>query len=95
MKKALISPNEKIMYISGWDTTKSPNEAIISFAPDLVRIAEICDNSFEVAAPLFWVDCDDEVSVETHAYNEATNQIVLKLENQPQPQPVTQGTQTL
>ena len=30
------------------------------------RIAEVAVQSFEVAQPLYWVDCADDVSSETH-----------------------------
>lgn len=47
MKNALISPDEKVH----------------SYTGELLgeRIAEVSDTAFEVAQPLFWTECGDEV----------------------------------
>lgn len=67
MKKALISPNEKVQYISSW-TGAYPNvEQTYSIAG--TRIAEVSQNQFEVAEPLFWVDCEDFVTAENYCYD--------------------------
>ena len=47
MKAALISPEEKVYSYDG------------SLLGE--RIAEVSANSFEVAPPLFWVSCADDV----------------------------------
>lgn len=46
MKKALISPNEIILSQDGIVLGQ--------------RVAEVSDVAFEVAEPLFWIDCDSE-----------------------------------
>lgn len=45
MKRALISPLEP----------RSDSEGNVGF-----RVAHVVDNAYEVAVPLFWVDCPDE-----------------------------------
>ena len=52
MKKALISPLEKVSIG--------------------VRIAEVQNLTFEVAEPLYWVDCPNDCNASTWFYNEAT-----------------------
>lgn len=58
MKKALISPNEprRIEY--------SNNEVI-----EGSRVADVSDKEFEVASPLFWVDCNDDVKADQYIYD--------------------------
>ena len=55
MKKALISPNELI-----YDT----NGNLLG-----ERIAEVSQNSFPVAPPLYWIDCADEVNSSTYYFD--------------------------
>ena len=69
MKKALISTNENpINYISGW-TSDTPPIAIFSPIANSCRVAEVSDTPFEVAKPLFWVDCADDVVADQFYYN--------------------------
>ena len=58
MKKALISPNELI-----YDT----NGNLLG-----ERIAEVSQNSFPVAPPLYWIDCADEVNSSTYYFDTYT-----------------------
>jgi hypothetical protein len=48
MKHALISPIEQAYSYNGDQIG--------------VRVAEVCDFPFEVAAPLFWVECGDSTA---------------------------------
>lgn len=52
--KALIAPNELVQLADG--TTGQ-------------RVAEVNQNDFPVADPLFWVDCDNTVTADTHYWN--------------------------
>lgn len=61
MKKALISPEE--MNTLGEDTV-TINNIVVSGA----RVAEIADTAFEVAEPLFWVDCPDNYIAQDCVY---------------------------
>jgi len=55
MKQALISPIEKVYKYDG------------ELLGD--RVAEVADQSFEVALPLFWVECADNVVADQFFYN--------------------------
>ena len=75
MKNALISPNESpIQYISGW-TTDTPPEPICIPIENSCRVAEVEDQTFEVALPLFWTPCDNDVIADQFYYNTADEQI--------------------
>lgn len=96
MKKALISPSESpVKYISGWTEINKP---IFSTYSNSCRVAEICDTEFEIAPPLFWVACADDVVADQFYFDTVTEEI-LPIVNAPQPiisvenQPVTSGTQ--
>lgn len=56
MRKALISPNEKVYSYDG------------ILLGD--RVAETADNEFPVSPPLFWTDCSDEVIADEWYWNE-------------------------
>lgn len=80
MKYALISPSEKVLYISASVATGEfdihGNEMYEdTFSEKQGRIAEISANTFEVASPLFWVECADDVTSQTHYFDSATNTI--------------------
>jgi hypothetical protein len=91
MKKAIISPNEApIQYISGWTET-NPETPIYSAYANSCRVAEVCDTEFEIAPPLFWADCADDVVADQFYYDTATSKI-LPIVNAPPPvteQPTT------
>ena len=82
MKKALISPNEKVI---------DPNtQEVIG-----ERVAEVADQSFEIGLPLFWVDCADDVIVGGFYYDPTTQQILQTPQPIPPKQPISTGAQTL
>lgn len=59
--KALIQPNQNIHYIASW--TQDPDDptryaASYGVIENVGRVAQVEANEFEVASPLFWVDCD-------------------------------------
>jgi hypothetical protein len=95
MKNALISPNEQVSYISAWDG-QTPVYTVLG-----QRVAEVADTPFEVAPPLFWLECADDVTVMGFYYSQNSLAIVQIPESPPQPtpvvpeQPVTTGSQTL
>lgn len=62
MKHALISPNELVYSYGGVFLGK--------------RVAETAAAPFEVAPPMFWVECADNVVADAWYYNSATSQIV-------------------
>lgn len=90
MKNALISPNEQIQYISAW------NGQVPVYSEAGQRIAEVSQNTFPIAPPLFWVECADNVTAEGYCY--VDNACVVIPPNAPepeQPQPAVAGAQTL
>ena len=48
----------------------SPNEIVIDTIGQ--RVAEVTDTQFEVAAPLFWVECADGVVADQFYYDLAS-----------------------
>jgi hypothetical protein len=61
MKEALISPMEKVYNYDG------------TLLGD--RVAEVTTQPFEVAPPLFWVSCQDNVVADQFYYDPNTYQI--------------------
>lgn len=55
MKVALVSPNEVAYSYDG--------------TPLGARIAEVTTQSFDVASPLFWVECSDDVISDQFYWN--------------------------
>ena len=62
MKQALVSPNEKVYNYSG---------ALLGD-----RVAQTTTTPNEVAPPLFWIACDDDVEADQWYYDQATSQII-------------------
>lgn len=80
--KILVSPNE---------TALNPN----TNEPLGARVCDIVEVEFEVAQPLFWVDCPDGVLGSTHFYDMNANTFGVIPEYIPPAQPTVQGAQTL
>tara|TARA_R110000868_G_scaffold199962_1_gene447136 strand:- start:374 stop:691 length:318 start_codon:yes stop_codon:yes gene_type:complete len=75
MKNALISPNESpIKYVSGW-TLDVPAQPIYTSISNSCRVAEVVDQTFEVALPMFWFECQDDVVADQFYYNLGDNEI--------------------
>lgn len=73
MKNALISPNESpIKYISGWTID---NEPIYTPIENSCRVAEVSDQTFEIAPPLFWTPCENDVVADQWYYNTGDKEI--------------------
>jgi hypothetical protein len=100
MKKALISPNEApIPHIVGYELNPNPNPqnptkyiAIFEDYPNSCRVAEVEENPFDVAPPLFWVDCEDDVVAGQFYYDTQTDTINPIVNA---PFPIIEGLQTL
>jgi hypothetical protein len=103
--KALINPNEEVKYISSWDEQDPANTILGERNPIYTvvgkRICEVAENEFEVASPLFWIDCNNDITADSHYYDEISKSFVVKptdverpiLYVDPQDQPPTTGTQ--
>lgn len=75
MKKALISPDETVVsYISGW-TSDIPPRPVRSYYSNACRVAQVEDTAFDVAPPLYWIDCADNVTAAGYYFNTATSTI--------------------
>lgn len=94
--KALISPNEEVSYISGWDTSTENYIPIYTILGK--RICDVVEVPFEVCPPLFWIDVPEGTNGDMSFYDESTKEIKLKLNNvdaPKKPQPISTGTQNI
>jgi hypothetical protein len=68
----------------------SPNELVYSYNGTLigVRIAETAEQPFDVASPLYWFKCADNVNADYWYFQTETNSCQLK----PLPPPPTDAT---
>lgn len=72
--KALISPIESpIYYVSGFEG--DPPEPVLMPIANSCRVAEVTENTFEVALPLFWADCQNNCVADEWYYNTETKEI--------------------
>jgi hypothetical protein len=71
--KALISPNEKRTDYQG-----NVGE----------RVAQVESQSFEVAAPLFWVDCADDCVADVWWYYNGICEVMPQPPAPPEPEPI-------
>jgi hypothetical protein len=85
--KALISPNESftLSWVSSWDG----NTPVYSEILYCQRVAEVesDDKVFEVAQPLFWLDCPDDCKADQWYYKDGVVYIKPQDASQPEPQP--------
>lgn len=94
MKNALISPNEDVSWLSDW----SNDQPIYTLISNANRIAEVSTTQFEVASPLFWIACADDVIADLFYYDSVTQTICAIPEPTPKltlTQPITSGSQTI
>lgn len=83
MKKALIDPSTTVQHIVSW-TTKTPPQPVWETYQNSARVAEVAETTFEVCAPLFWTDCEDNV-VADQFYYDTENQSISPVVNEPEP----------
>lgn len=81
--KALVNPEETVSYISSWQEMNGNYTPV--YTPCGVRIVEVCEQAFDVAPPLFFSDCSDEVVADIYCYQDGV--IVKKPDNAPKPEP--------
>lgn len=87
MKAALVSPNESVYtYTYGADKQKVP-----VYLGE--RIAEVTTQPFDIAPPLFWVSCADDVEADLWYYDKDAQQCVL-IPPPPPPPPSASTTGT-
>lgn len=85
MKNALISPNEQVEKVIDWKKVGQFYVPVMEVIADSERIAEVADIPFEVAPPLFWIECADDVHA-TDFYYDSVQQAILLIPPPP-PQP--------
>ena len=103
--QALIAPNQESPYVSSWtyNTELKCWEPVYEDVPDSWRVAQVQENSFEVAPPLFWTDCANDVVADEWYYQTSTGDILPIPAPPPMPpappatgeQPTVGGAQTL
>lgn len=76
MKHALISPNETVYSYDGTALGQ--------------RVAEVADAPFEVAPPLFWIECADDVVADAFFYADGA---ILPVPVPPVAAPTTEAIQ--
>jgi hypothetical protein len=85
--KALISPNEQItvQWIGSWEKVDDEWQPKSEAIEDCIRVAEVepDDKVFEVAAPLYWIDCPEDCTAEGWYFKDGLHK---KPENAPIPE---------
>jgi hypothetical protein len=101
MKNALIDPTTSVQHIAAWvkPSIDQPFQPVFEVYPNSARVAEVADAPFDVATPLFWVACADDVVADQWYYDTA-NAIIYPVVNAPYPvmsdqPPIVTGAQTL
>lgn len=72
----------------------TPNEII----EQGYRVAQICEIEFEVASPLFWIDCDETIIADQYWFDPSDNtfkKVSFTLTKAALEQPISNGTQTI
>jgi hypothetical protein len=82
---ALISPQQQSLLITKWVLVNGMYKPVVEPIPDSARICEVGEVAFEVALPLFWVACADDVVADQYWYNTVDTSI-NKIDNAPYPQ---------
>ena len=86
--KALVSPQESgsAYYVDQWTLVDGEYEGNPVYVFGGYRVCEIVadEDVFEVAKPLFWVDCPDNATVGRCYYE--NDEIVLSPEDAPKPE---------
>lgn len=86
MKRALISPIEPVSKVVSWEQVDGSWIPVFETIPGSARVADVVETSFDVAPPLFWTDCDDDVLERSCYYNTEQDQI-LGVDHAPHPNP--------
>jgi len=87
-KKALINPGQtQIYYVSGWELVDEEYKPVITDIPNGQRVAEVVESGseFEVATPLYWKDCADNVLADYFYLDTTTDTITAVPESAPYP----------
>jgi hypothetical protein len=79
MKKALIDPNAQVAQITEWVVNPLTDKysPVFTEIPNSDRVAEVANDSFPIALPLFWVDCADDVVADVWYFD--NSDLIIKL----------------
>lgn len=75
--KALVSPNETVKYISEYQLIDGKHISVLMDISNGQKIVEVSENQFEVADPLFWIDCNSSVNATEYYYDTSDSTIKL------------------
>jgi hypothetical protein len=89
MKSALIDTSTIVKYLSSWTEIDKKWLPVYTPIANSARVAEVSSTSFPVAAPLFWVTCDDAVVADSWYYDTVTKTIIKIPDPAPYPVPPT------
>lgn len=96
MKNAIIDPRQPVSEITGWVPNTNPPVPIIQDIPNAARVAEVAEQTFPVAEPLFWTPCADDVVADQWYYDMiSANIYVIPAPPPTGNQPSASGAQTL
>lgn len=72
----------------------SPNEPVLSYDGTVLgaRVAQVSATPNEVAPPLFWVECADDVVADQFYYADGA---IIPIPVKPEPEPVAAGELTI
>jgi hypothetical protein len=79
--KALISPNES--FTLAWVSSWNGDVPVYSEILDCQRVVEVEPEAFDVAPPLFWVDCPNDCVADDWYFKDG--QCLIKPQNAPEP----------
>lgn len=100
MKQALIDPTISVQHIVSWTvpTPAKPSQPVYETYPNSARVAEVIGTTFEVAPPLFWTECADDIIADQWYYDTistAFNPVINADAPVQEWQPSVDGAQTL
>jgi hypothetical protein len=87
--KALIDPQVSVTYTSSWVVDSAQECGYRRVNSTLSNSARVCDkkdSQYDVASPLFWVDCADDLDV-TNSYYDTSDSTIKAIPNAPVPTP--------
>lgn len=84
--KALISPTEiiEVRWVSSWIKEEDTWKPVVSVITECQRVADVSETGFEVAHPLFWLDCPNDCLADYWYFKDG--QVQPKPQDEPMPE---------